>query len=128
MFNKKIDISNTIDDNYNINYIKLFFIVCTHPKFISNITNILIIICLIFNLDKLLHILIPLYLTNGIIIMMIMFLIKHIKVSDNIFIFKDNKHKEIINNLLKNNKILVIVFQFILHFVYTFIIYYLNKF
>ena len=43
----------------------------------------------------------PLCLTNGVIIMIMMLIIKNMNLSSNIFIFKDKKHKQIINNLLQ---------------------------
>lgn len=125
---KNLDISNTINENYKINYIKLILIICTHPKYISNITNILLTISFIFNIDKLIHSLFPLCLTNGIIISIALFFIKKIDLSTSTIIFKDEKHKRQIKELLEKNKVIIFLFVLIIHFIIPFILYYTNKY
>jgi hypothetical protein len=125
---KNLDISNTIDENNKINYIKLILYVCIYPKYISNITNILLTLSFIFNIDKLIHAFFPLCLSNGIIITVALLFIKNINLSSNTIIFKDDEHKKQITELLTTHKVLIYSFVVLIHFIIPFIIYYTKKY
>ena len=100
---KIFNISNIFDENDNINYFKYLLITITNPKYISNITYWLIIFSILFDNKMLMHSLLPLCITNAIIISIAALMKKSFKYSNNDKQFKNKKQLESINKLYNKN-------------------------
>lgn len=126
--NKIFNLSNAFDENDKPNLLKYIGLIVTNPAYISNITYIILIISILFDIKMLIHSFIPLCITNGIIISIAVLKMESLKIKKKDTNFKTNKHIDIINSYYKKYKIQYKLLVIIIHFLIPFYIYYTNKY
>ena len=126
---KYICVNNFFDEKGNVRYFHLLFYKLFTIKYISIITNLILFISLIINNNFLIHTIMPLSLSNGIFITILIFLFKRFEERNLKYLFcKKQKDMDKIISFINKHIYKIKTVAILIHFILPFYVYYSNRF